>query len=340
MTNKEWIIETLAHRPTSQVPFNMTFSPPQTAALQEHFKTEDISSAIGLPIHSDGPTSIKSLYASPKIYGSSVKDEFGVIWSTSEIDRGSPLKPVLDEPELSNYVWPNADDNNRFEHFGAFCTENKDNFTMLWIGDLWERATFMRGMEHILLDVALNPIFVADLLEGIKDFILDGMKIMFERFEFDCVAISDDYGTQNTMVMSPKSWKTLVKPRLKEIYTFAKQNNRYVFHHSCGNILPIISEMIDIGLDVLHPIQPEAMNIEIIKREFGKDITLCGGLNTQQLLPTGTPGDIRAEVKRLKETMGGGSGYILEPGITIQADVPFENVLALIDICKDQSNQK
>lgn len=100
---------------------------------------------------------------------------------------------------------------------------------------------------------------------------------------------------------------------------------------SCGSFWPIIPDMIDIGLDILHPIQPEAMDILKLKREFGADITFCGGIPTQYLLNDGTPEEVRSEVRRLKREMGKGGGYILEPGITLQADIPFENVLALIE---------
>jgi uroporphyrinogen decarboxylase len=89
--------------------------------------------------------------------------------------------------------------------------------------------------------------------------------------------------------------------------------------------------MIDMGLDILHPIQPEAMDILELKREYGKELTFCGGLGTQELLPRGSPEQVRDEVKRLKREMGKGGGYILEPGITVQADVPLKNIVAMIE---------
>ena len=115
------------------------------------------------------------------------------------------------------------------------------------------------------------------------------------------------------------------------IYELAKNHGLAVFHHSCGNILPIIGDMIDMGLDILHPIQPEAMEILLLKKEFGRHLTFCGGIPTQNLLVSGSPSQVRSEVKRLKREMAKGGGYILEPGITIQADVPKENLIAMID---------
>lgn len=333
MNNKQWIKDTIAHPVTGPVPWNMMFSPPAMEAVQKYYGVENIHEFLGFPIRDNGPVSIKPLYASPSQYGETITDEFGVVWSTSNIDRGSPIGPSVKEANLSNYRWPDPKQEYRFEGLSDWAAANAEHFTMLWVGDLWERASFMRGMEEILLDVALHPNFVSDLLEGIKDYIIETMQILFERFEFDAIAVSDDYGTQNSMMMSPDSWRRLIKPKLKEIYELAKDNGRYVFHHSCGQFYPIIPDLIEIGLNILHPIQPEAMDIYKLKRKFGKDLTFCGGLNTQQLLPEATPQEVRNEVKQLKEKMGVGGGYILEPGITIQADVPLENILALIDEC-------
>ncbi len=95
--------------------------------------------------------------------------------------------------------------------------------------------------------------------------------------------------------------------------------------------MPVIGDLIDMGLDILHPIQPEAMDVVELKRQFGAHVTLCGGVRTQDLLPQGTPWQIRDEVRRLKAVMADGGGYILEPGITLQSDVPTENLLALIE---------
>ncbi len=329
--DRDWIKETVAHKQTDAVPYNATLSPPATAALQKHYGTDDVEEALGFPIRMSGCNSIRPLYASPAEYGRTTSDEFGVVWANSDIDLGSPVGPALAEADLSNYIFPDPAAEYHFEHLGPWCRANKEHFTIIWVGDLWERATFIRGMENILLDVALNRRFVEELLRGIADYLLATMEILFERFEFDGVALSDDYGTQKAMIISPQDWRRLIKPLLAEIYGLARKHNRYTFHHSCGNITPIIPDMIEVGVDILNPIQPEAMDIYRIKQDFGRDLTLCGGLGTQDLLPSGTLQQIRDEVRRLKDRMGAGGGYILEPGITIQADVPLENMLALFD---------
>ena len=212
--------------------------------------------------------------------------------------------PALPEADLSGYKFPDPAAAYRFEHLNEWCEANKEHFTMIWAGDLWERATFMRGMENILLDIALNPAFVHDLLRGITDYILKTIEILCNRCTFDCIALSDDYGTQKAMLMSPSDWRRFLKPLLAEIYAVGKDNGKVVFHHSCGNIEPVIGDMIDVGLDILHPVQPEAMDIRRLKKEFGRRISLCGGIRTQDLLPSGTPKEVAAEVRELKHVMG------------------------------------
>jgi uroporphyrinogen decarboxylase len=329
--DRAWIRDTLEHREPPAVPYNFMFSPPARACLEAHYGTKDLEAALGLPLRMTGMNSPKPLYAPPAQYGPRITDEFGVTWTTSEIDRGSPIGPCLPEADLSGYRFPDPSAGERFEHLAEWSAANAGHFTFVWVGDLWERATFMRGMEPLLLDLSLHPRFVEALLRGLADYILKTMEILFARFQFDGIALSDDYGTQRGMLMSPAHWRRYVKPLVAEIYQLAKRHGRTVFHHSCGNIFPIIGDLIDVGLDVLHPIQPEAMDIVHLKREFGARLTLCGGIRTQDLLPYGTPEEIRREVRRARDAMGKGGGYILEPGITLQADVPLANLLALIE---------
>jgi len=329
--HKEWIESALDHRETRPVPYNFAFSPPIRRMLEEHLGTDDVEEFLDFPIRSTAPATIKPLYADPAIYGDTIKDEFGVLWSTSPIDRGAPIGPCLPEPNLSRYRFPDPACAYRYEGLAEWCEKNRAHFTMIWVGDLWERATFMRGMEELLLDISLHPRFVEELLSGLTEYILRTMEELFRRCAFDCIAVSDDYGTQKELLLSPSDWRKLVKPCLSRIYALAKKNGRRVFHHSCGDNTKIVGDFIDIGLDILHPIQPEAMDIRSLKKRFGRDLSLCGGIPTQNLLPDGTPEIIRKEVRGILEEMGRDGGFIIEPGITLQADIPLANCLAMIE---------
>lgn len=334
MTNKQWIGRVLAHDGGVPVPYHLPLSPPARAKLEEHFGTGDVEGFLDLPIRMTGTRSVKPLYASPGEYGDRVADEFGVVWATSAIDRGAPVGPCLAAPDLSGYAFPDPAAEYRFEHLGGWCRENAEHYTIVWIGDLWERATFLCGMERLLLYVATEPDFVHALLRGIAEYILRTLEILFDRFSFDGVALSDDYGTQKSLLMSPAAWRAFLKPRLAEIFGRAKAAGRTVFLHSCGNVRAVVPDLVELGLDILHPIQPEALDVGELKREFGDRLSFCGGLGTQDLLARGTAQQVAAEVRRLKRELGRGGGYVLEPGITIQADVPLENMLALIDAAR------
>lgn len=337
--NKQWIQKTIAHQETVAVPYNFTFLPPSELMVKKHYGVDSIEETLDFPIRMLLLNTVKPLYANPDIYGDTLKDEYGVVWSTSYRDRGIPIGPCLNEPDLSHYRFPDASQSYRFENVSEWCEENKSQYTLIWIGDLWERATFMRGMDNICMDLILHPRFVEELLRHIADYVLETMEILFQRFTFDSVALGDDYGTQRSLLMSPTHWRRFIKPRLKELYAFAKRHERTFFHHSCGNVYPVIGDMIDIGLDILHPIQPEAMDIFKLKQEFGNDLTLCGGIRTQDLLPQGTPREVRAEVRKLVREMGRGGGYILEPGLTIQEDVPVDNIVAMMDEARRMSGK-
>jgi len=330
MSDRDWIQCTLEHRGTGSVPYNFMFSPPAERIAVEHYG-QDLEENLSLPLRMTGPVSVKPLYADPDEYGGTITDEFGVVWSTNTIDRGSPIGPCLPEADLSNYSFPDPKEAYRFSDTANWCARQEGHYRIVWVGDLWERATFMRGMEHVLVDVVMDPAFVQALLEQIAEYILETIRQVIARGTIEGIAVSDDYGTQRGVVMSPEHWRRLVKPSLSRIYELAKQNSLAVFHHSCGSIEPIIGDMIDIGLDILHPVQPEAMDLLSLKKEFGRHLTFCGGVRTQDLLVSGTPGAVRAEVQRLKRDIGKDGGYILEPGITIQADVPQENLTAMID---------
>ncbi|MCM8788870.1 MAG: hypothetical protein NC907_03665 [Candidatus Omnitrophica bacterium] len=327
--DKKWIESVINHK-EMPVPYNFMFSPVSLRIAEQRYG-KPVEDAISLPIRMVSPKSIKPLYADPEVFGSTAIDEYGVVWSTSAIDRGSPTGPVLKQPTLSGYRFPEPGLPYRFEDIGSWCKQQKDHYRIIWVGDLWERATFMRGMENLLIDTMLHPDFVIDLLRGIADYLLGTMEIILERFEFEAIALSDDYGTQKGMLISPSCWRKFIKPLLKEIFEYGQKKEKRIFLHSCGSITPIIPDLIELGLDILHPIQPEAMDIFYLKNEFGMDLCFCGGIRTQDLLVKGTPAEVRVEVRHLKETMGKGGGYILEPGITIQADVKPENLYAMLD---------
>ena len=162
-TPREWIKRTIKHEETGAVPYNFMFSPPVQRLAERHYGGP-IEDALNLPIRMTVPKSIKPLYADPSEFGPTVTGEYGVVWSTNEIDRGSPIGPCLKGPTLAGYSFPDPTREYRFEDIEAWTLANESYYRIIWVGDLWERATFMRGMENLLLDVCLHRNFVILLL--------------------------------------------------------------------------------------------------------------------------------------------------------------------------------
>ena len=330
MTPRERVQSALRHEETDIVPYFFDFTPPARAKLARRLGRSDVEDAIGNHLALIGPMSQKPLYAPPERFGDEIVDEFGVTWHTDPFDRGVVKRPALPEPSLAGYVFPAAELPERFDDVAERISANEGRFIVATVGDLFERATFMRGVGAFLEDIAARPRFVEELLDGILDFVLRTEERML-GLPVDATFLSDDYGHQDRLAISPRDWRRLIKPRLAEVLGRAKGRGKATMLHSCGHIEDIVQDLIEIGLDILHPTQPEANDIFELKRRYGRDITFCGGVGTQRLLPSATPAQVRDEVRQLKQVMGKGGGFILAPGITIQHDAPVENVLAMIE---------
>ncbi len=329
MTARERVQAALRHEETVPRPYNLMLSPPAAARLQAHYGCNDLQQCLDLHLYLFGCAG-KPLYASPDDYGPTITDEWGVVWSTSRLDRGYPVCHPLPEPTLEGYDFPDPLAAPRWGPVAEAAQKYPHQFRLAVIGDLWERAHFLRGIDHLLMDLRTAPDFVHELLDRICEHDLATLEGVVAHGP-DGVFVSDDYGFQDRLMMSPRDWREFVKPRLARLFAAAKRDGLVTMLHSCGNVSAIIPDLIEIGLDILHPIQPEAMDVFALKREYGADLTLCGGISTQRTLPYGTPEDVRAEVEHKARVLGTDGGYILEPGITVQADVPLANLVALVE---------
>jgi uroporphyrinogen decarboxylase len=136
--------------------------------------------------------------------------------------------------------------------------------------------------------------------------------------------------------MGPHLWRKLIKPRLARLFARVKESGKFVCMHSDGQVDAIFEDLIEIGLDMYNPLQPEIRDVAAVKRRFGDRLSFHGGIGIQDLLPHGTPEQVRAEVRRLIDVLGAGGGYILGPSHAIMADAPVENLVALIEAVRDQ----
>jgi hypothetical protein len=130
-SDREWMERTLAHQADEAVPYNFLFSPPAERLAQEHYG-QDLEECLSLPIRMTAPASVKPLYADPDAYGETITDEFGVVWSTSKIDRGSPIGPCLPEPDLSHYTFPDPAQSYRFRDIAEWCVRQAGHYRVIW----------------------------------------------------------------------------------------------------------------------------------------------------------------------------------------------------------------
>lgn len=262
-------------------------------------------------------------------------DCWGIEWVKNgpfnQIKR-SPLHDATPE-QISAYRYP-------YEHTDALLTNmapvmarSRDFFVGCDISPcLFEMACRVRGMEAFTLDLAGEPQLAEMMLAQAGEFAITLAETACQRYAIDWLWTGDDVASQHAMIMSPSCWRTMIRPHLARIFAVAKKRAIRVAYHSCGAIRPIIPDLIDMGLDVLNPIQPNCPGMEPLelKREFGCDLTFMGGVDTQYLLPRGSVREVYDATRRLVDGMSaGGGGFILAASHAIPPETPFRNIFAV-----------
>jgi len=353
MTPKERVYKVIAHEETDIVPYNIPIHPRAHEGLVKVYG-EGYNKHILNHIAFSGP--LARLFPTEDAYVDAAKlartldkanlprecienyiavpgkpwvDEFGCVWQPSSDGAPHIVKHVLTEPSLEGYKFPDLSSPERYKHIPKEIEANKDKFFVAGAGFLFfERAWAMRGLEQILIDFYRNPDFVEELLDNLMELnfqMIEGVT----QYDIDAVLFSDDYGMQKGLIMDPKIWRKFLKPRLKRMYRKVKKAGKLVMIHSCGDNSEIMGDLIEMGVDIFNPTQPEAMDIYELKRKWGTQITFNGGITTQKL-PFYTPKQIREEVRKVRSFMSKGGGFILEPTKEIRWDVPPETAMALI----------
>jgi uroporphyrinogen decarboxylase len=190
-------------------------------------------------------------------------------------------------------------------------------------------------MEQLLMDMMAEKDFVNAFLDDLMRWIdVAGSKMV--SLGVDIIWIGDDFGTQDRMLVSPDLFREFFKPRYASLFSKWKAMNPRVkiAFHSDGNIYPILADLVEIGLDILNPVQPKSMDPARIKSDFGKHLTLWGTVDIQEVLPFGTEADVANEVRLRIQTAGRGGGLIIAPAHNIQPDTPIENILAFYAAAK------
>jgi uroporphyrinogen decarboxylase len=197
---------------------------------------------------------------------------------------------------------------------------------------IFELTWELCGMERTLMDLASDPDFILAVFDRLLDLRLFQAR-RYAQSGVDILRVGDDVGTQEGMMIAPALWRKHLKPRLANVIAAARTVNPTIAvnYHSDGNIQAIIPDLIEIGVTILNPIQPECMDPAAIKREYGARLTLLGAIGTQSTLPFGTPGDVKQMVARRMRECAPGGGFVIAPTQSLRPEVPWENIVAFYE---------
>jgi uroporphyrinogen decarboxylase len=332
MNPRECVLAALNQRQPDRVPYTLGFEDNYDLLLDKHFGSPDWRKRlIPFIIHVAGvDTDYKEQLGNGR-----TRDAYGGIWR--EDRRPWHLeKPPLDAPSLSGYTFPAPEKFFRpdWKEKGIQTVQsNTESFVVADLGwGLFERSWNLRGFENTLMDVIQEPDFFEACLDHLTSLYLQFVDYIAD-LHADAIMFGDDWGDQRGIIIGPQRWRQFIKPRWAQIYTAVHRHGMYVMHHSCGSIAQIMPDLIEIGIDVIESVQPEAagMNPYELKKQWGEKISFWGGLGSQSIIPFGTPEQITQEVRRLRSQMGCDGGYILAPAKAIQPETPLANALALLD---------
>ena len=346
----------LNHEEPDRCPMQISFTPEFAERLRKDMEiqgrkvhnphgggnTYEVERALGQDMLLTSVGWANSYYMDDKAY----VDEWGVGWDVQPYETpfgtGNYTEivrhPLAGDEAISGYRPPDPSRPELYTDAAQVVTNFKDTYWIVGVTvtTILETAWALRGLEQMLLDMALDPDVANHLLDIPYHYHLAAAKKLVE-LGVDMIWTGDDIGSQNEMMISPRMWRKYLKPRMANFITELKQINPEikVAYHSDGNIKRIIPELIEIGVDVLNPIQPASMDPAQIKSEFGDRLCFWGSIDEQYTLPFGSAADVAAEVRLRMETIGRGGGLILAPTHHVQLDTPLENLWAMVNTITD-----
>jgi len=277
------------------------------------------------------------------------RDEWGVVYRPAK-SHGvvlyydmveNPLSKASSIRDIERHKWPNPEDPARYEGLRKKAKKLREETNYAVVGhpgftSIFQNACGLRGFANFLIDLVKNKVFAHALLQKVLEIQSHQMKLYLSEVGqyLDVVCVGDDFCHQEGPFMSLKLFREMVKPYLRKYFEVIKNHTQAKLHlHSCGAVHYILDDLIDIGVDIINPVQVSAkgMEPERLKKRFGDRIVFWGGIDTQKVLPHGSPEDVRREVRRIVKILGEGGGYVLGAVHNIQADVPPENIVAMFD---------
>lgn len=332
MTKRDVVIDALEFRRPAYVPWSIDLTIECAERLRNHLGVQDLSNFLTPHFLTVGP----GIHDFETVGEHLVRDHYGTTWNR-EIDKdiGIPIDGPLKEPTLKGYTFPDPDDPKWYAGLRQRLAGANGRFTRFSIGfSLYERAWCMRGTEDLLMDMIERPEFVDELLDAICE---HNMVLIRHAIDLgiDCVHFGDDYGSQRGLITGLNLWRRFIKPRLARMYKAAGDAGKYVSQHSCGCVQELFDDLVEMGLNMFNPFQPEVMDVFEVKRRYQGRLAFHGGMSIQKTLPFGTVAEVRDLAGRLIEA-GRAGGYVFAPSHAVPNDVPPENLVAMVGVLKSQ----
>lgn len=348
MNKRENLLRALRRDNPEYVPIDFTLCPSHVAAFEKVHGTSDYQEFYDFAYRyvELNPTKIAPDYSK---YYTDVKEDYEPLNWNPEWGimgkRGStnnhfqemlhPMKNFTKISELEEYPWPDFTADYRWEGVKERNDKLRDSgyasiaFMQMTI---FELAWYLRGMEELMIDFYDDIEFNDALLDKITD-IRIVMARKYAEAGTDILMLGDDVSTQLDMMMSPEIYREFLKPRLAKVIAAAKEvkPDILIFYHGDGNLTRIIPDLIDVGVDILNPLQPECVDPFAIKEIFGDKLSFWGGIGTQTTMPFGTKDDIEKTCRELIEKVGKGGGFVLAPTHIVEPEVPYENIETFLE---------
>ena len=340
LSHRERVRHSLRREPVDRVPIFLWFHPDTSKRLAAALAVprDLLPAALGDDIRQ---TWVGNNHAMEGIVhereGDSHTDDWGIRWVRTGGFNQVLLSPLLgaSAEAVRRYSFPHERIPSLVRNMEPLLRHGGEYFLGCDISPtLFEAVCRIRGMEQAILDLVENSSLAEDLLEKASAFACELAEAACARYPLDWLWTGDDVAGQQNLMMSPSTWRRMIRPRLARIAAVGKRYDLPVAFHCCGAMRSIIPDLIEIGIDGRNPIQSNCpgMDARDLKREFGRALSFMGGLDTIELIPHGTPEEVYRETRRLIEDMtGDGGGYILAASHTIPPETPLENILALYE---------
>jgi len=338
MNSRERVQTALDHQQPDRCPISATYVPETEEKLRKAFNCDEFDMGVfmGNDMVKDCVGLEMSFYGEPY---PEYTDDWGIKWRYVKNESGvyteiADFPLAGDKSKLDSFKIPDPLEDSQYDNFRKIKKlYGKEKYL---IGSsqisIFEASWYLRGMENFLMDLTLDPDYAEALMDKVMAWPIGAAK-KYVELGADMIWFGDDVSMQTDLIMSADMYRKFLKPRYIEIIskTKALNPNVKIAYHTCGNCWDLLDDFIEVGIEVLNPVQPKAIDPIKVKQRYGKKLSLFGAFDIQEILPQWKPAEIKKEARRLIDNLNVDGGFILSPAHHIQSDTPVENIVALYE---------